>query len=186
MSKLTKDEKYEANVRNGFNMWHFNSSINTVKNIQEAKEGRLYVPRYEEVRLRPCPKPPLKSFVIKAVLDELEKKEQWRVDLLEQVENGTVEVSRGESQFLQRVYQLNITHTHSPDIEWLLDALSTLNPDHRYFHRSYYPSDEELGGRGAKSKKVPVEEEDPFLAGLPEHISKKKPQPSKQDSSNDV
>ena len=120
------------------------------------------------------------------MLDELEKKEQWRVDLLEQVENGTVEVSREESQFLQRVYQLNITHTHSPDIEWLLDALSTLNPDHRYFHRSYYPSDEELGGRGAKSKKVPVEEEDPFLAGLPEHISKKKPQPSKQDSSNDV
>jgi hypothetical protein len=55
-------------------------------------------------------------------------------------------------------------------------VLSTLNPDHRFFHRSYYPSDEELGGRGAKSKNMPAEEEDPFLAGLPEHISKKKMQ----------
>ena len=82
MSKLTKDEKYEANVRNGFYMWHFNSSINTVKNIQKVKEDRMYVPRYEEVRLRPCPKPPLKSFVIKEVLGELERKERWRADLL--------------------------------------------------------------------------------------------------------
>ena len=72
MQKLTKEERFEANVRNGFYMRHFNSSINTVKNIQE---GKLYVPRYEEVRLRPCPKPPLKSFVIKAVQEELEKKE---------------------------------------------------------------------------------------------------------------
>ena len=112
MSKLTKEERYEANVRNGFYMWHFNSSTNTVKNILEAKEGKLYVPLYEEVRLRPCPKPPLKSFVIKAVLDELEKKELWRADLLEQVENGTLEVSQEEFLFLQRVYRLNITHTH--------------------------------------------------------------------------
>ena len=46
MSKLTKEERYEANVRNGFYMWHFNSSINTVKNILVAKEGKLYVQRY--------------------------------------------------------------------------------------------------------------------------------------------
>jgi hypothetical protein len=32
---------------------------------------------------------------------------------------------------------------------------------------------------------LPVEEEDPFLAGLPEHISKKKMQYSKRESSND-
>jgi hypothetical protein len=46
-------------------------------------------------------------------------------------------------------------------------VLSTLNPDHKYFHRSYYPSDEELGGRAAKSKNAAVEVEDPFLVGLP-------------------
>ena len=101
------------------------------------------------------------------------------------MDNGTLEVSQEEAQFLQRVYRLNITHTHQPDIEWLLNVLSTLNPDHRFFHRSYYPSDEELGGRGAKSKNLPIEEEDPFLAGLPQHISKKKMQFFKRESSND-
>ena len=89
------------------------------------------------------------------------------MDLLEQIESGQLEVSQEEFQFLQRTFQLNITHTHSPDIDWLLNVLSTLNPDHKYFHRSYYPSDEELGGRAAKSKKAAVEEEDPFLVGLP-------------------
>ena len=100
MSKLTKDEKYEANVRNGLYMWHFSSSINTVKNIQDTKEGKMYVPRYVEVRLRPCLKPPMKSFVIKAVLAELEKKELWRMDLLEKIESGQLEVSKEELQFL--------------------------------------------------------------------------------------
>ena len=64
MSKLSKEDKYEANVRNGFYMWKYNCSINTVKSIQEVKEEKMYVPRYEEVKLRPCPKPPLKCFVI--------------------------------------------------------------------------------------------------------------------------
>jgi hypothetical protein len=41
-----------------------------------------------------------------------------------------------------------MTGTHQPDIEWLLVVLSTLQPNHRFFGKSYYPSDEELGGRG--------------------------------------
>ena len=67
-------------------MWKYNCSINTVKSIQEVKEGKMYVPRYEEVKLRPCPKPPLKCFVIKEVLKELKKKEKWRIDLLSQID----------------------------------------------------------------------------------------------------
>ena len=63
-------------------MWQYNSSINTVKSIQEVKEGKMYVPKYEEVKLRPCPNPPLKSFVINEVLIELDKKEKWRIELL--------------------------------------------------------------------------------------------------------
>jgi hypothetical protein len=45
-----------------------------------------------------------------------------------------------------------MTGTHQPDIEWLLVVLSTLQPNHRFFGKSYYPSDEELGGRGARMK----------------------------------
>ncbi len=67
-------------------MWQYSFSINTVNNIQEVKEGKIYIPRYEEVKLRPCPKPPLKSFVINEVLIELEKKEKWRTQLLNKIE----------------------------------------------------------------------------------------------------
>ena len=33
MQKITKQDKYEINQRNGFYMWAYNSSINTVQNI---------------------------------------------------------------------------------------------------------------------------------------------------------
>ena len=93
MAKLSKEEKYEANVRNGLYMWQYRCSINTVNNIQEVKEGKMYVPRYEEVKLRPCPKPPLKSLVINEVLIELEKKEKWRTELLNKIELNQIQVS---------------------------------------------------------------------------------------------
>ena len=67
-----------------------------------------------------------------------------------------------------------MTVTHQPDIEWLLIILSTLQPNHRYFGKSYYPSDEELGGRGAKVKNHNDDEYDEFFDDLPEHLSKAK------------
>ena len=65
--KMTKEDKYEVNQRNGFYMWAYNASINTVNNIHRVKEGEIWVPMYDDVRLKPCPKPPLKSFVQRAV-----------------------------------------------------------------------------------------------------------------------
>ena len=65
--KMTKEDKYEVNQRNGFYMWAYNASINTVNNIHRVKEGEIWVPMYDEIRLKPCPKPPLKSFVYRAV-----------------------------------------------------------------------------------------------------------------------
>ena len=67
-----------------------------------------------------------------------------------------------------------MTSTHQPDIEWLLVVLSTLQPNHRFFSKSYYPSDEELGGRGAKTRNNNDAEYDEFFEGLPEHLSKAK------------
>ena len=61
--KMTKQDKYEVNQRNGFYMWAYNATINTVNNIQRVKEGEIWVPMYEEVRLKHCLKPPQKSFV---------------------------------------------------------------------------------------------------------------------------
>ena len=67
-----------------------------------------------------------------------------------------------------------MTGSHSPDIEWLLVVLSTLQPNHRYFSKSYYPSDEELGGRGSNVKPPKDNEYDEFFDNLPDHLSKAK------------
>jgi len=75
---------------------------------------------------------------------------------------------------IKRPYVLDMTSSHSPDIEWLLVVLSTLQPNHRYFNKSYFPSDEELGGRGTKIKHSRDEEYDEFFDNLPEHLSKAK------------
>ena len=87
--KLSKELKYEANVRNGLYMWHYKCSMNTVQNINLVKQGKIFVPRFEEVKLRPCPKPPLKKFVILEVLKELEKTLQ-AVTLLVQLQQRTL------------------------------------------------------------------------------------------------
>ena len=62
---------------------------------------------------------------------------------------------------------MNITGTHQPDIVWLLVALSTLQPNHRFFGKSYCSSDEELGGRGAKVKNENEADYDEFFDDLP-------------------
>jgi hypothetical protein len=41
---------------------------------------------YEDVRLRPCPKPPLKNFVLKAVENALEEKEEWRLHTMSELD----------------------------------------------------------------------------------------------------
>ena len=75
--------------------------------------------------------------------------------------------------------------THTPDVQWCLTVLASLNPEHPYFARDYYPSDEELG---RPQKKKPAAgfgpmpgdegrekpgEPDPFLDNLPIQILKK-------------
>jgi hypothetical protein len=75
---------------------------------------------------------------------------------------------------IKRPYVVDMTSSHSPDIDWLLVVLSTLQPNHRYFQKSYFPSDEELGGRGTKVKPPKDEEYDQFFDNLPEHLSKAK------------
>ena len=69
---------------------------------------------------------------------------------------------------------MNLTSNHQPDIEWLLAVLSTLKPNHRDFGKSYYPSDVELGGRGAKVRHEVDADYDKFFEDLPEHLSKAK------------
>jgi len=134
----------------------------------------MWVPMYDEVRLTPCPKPPLKNFVLKAVENALLEKEEWRLQTISDLEQGNIEPNDELLKAIKRPFELNMTSSHQPDIEWLIIVLSTLQPNHRFFDKSYFPSDEELGGRGAKIKHNNDAEYDEFFEGLPEHLSKGK------------
>ena len=70
-AKMTKLDYYETLVRNRYYLWAYTGNVCTMDNLDEAKEGRLYVPLYDEVHLEPCPRPPLKSFVLQEIRTEL-------------------------------------------------------------------------------------------------------------------
>jgi hypothetical protein len=57
---MNKQDYYEILVRNRYYLWAYSSNVCTMDNLDDAKQGRQYVPVYDEVHLEPCPRPPLK------------------------------------------------------------------------------------------------------------------------------
>jgi hypothetical protein len=105
---------YECMLRNLWYLPSFNSSLITVQYMIDIKEGSIWCPRYDYLKLRPCPRRPLKCFILEEVLKELDKFKEKRIT--------------------------GIDDKHQPDVEWLLVVLATLNPNHRFFAKDYVPS----------------------------------------------
>ena len=82
-AKMTKQDYYETLVRNRYYLWAYTGNVCTMDNLDEVKEGRLYVPLYDEVHLEPCPRPPLKSFVLQEIRTELAIRERKRLRALQ-------------------------------------------------------------------------------------------------------
>jgi len=78
-----------------------------------VRENKIYVPTYEDVRLRPCPDPPAKSELIKLVEDAAKKIDK---------NMGFVTIEK---------------KTRYPDKKWLLQVLSTLDSESHIFKKSY-------------------------------------------------
>ena len=85
-AKMTKQDYYETLVRNRYYLWAYTGNVCTMDNLDEAKEGRLYVPLYDEVHLEPCPRPPLKAFVLQEIRTELAIRERKRLRALQPVQ----------------------------------------------------------------------------------------------------
>ena len=60
-----KADLYEAAVRNGWYLPKYKSSIITEDYLTRVITGKLYCPKYAEIRLVPCPKPPEKEVLLK-------------------------------------------------------------------------------------------------------------------------
>jgi hypothetical protein len=107
----SKADLYDAAVRNGWYLPKYKSSIITEDYITNVITGKVFCPKYENIRLTPCPRPPDKSLLLKdfAKLVHSEKK-----------------VS-------------GVDEAHAPDKSWLLAVLATYNSQLPYFKKGYFP-----------------------------------------------
>jgi len=87
------------------------SSIVTESYITQVITNQIYCPKYSDIRLAPCPRPPDKQELIKLVLEHC----------------------RG------RRLEVGITDDHAPDKKWLIDFCSTHIVNCHIFKKGYLP-----------------------------------------------
>ena len=133
-----KKALYEALLRNGYFMPPYSNRIITIQYMEKVKSGEVYVPKYDIVRLRPCPNPPVK----KRVFDEI-LKEMTRVGL-----------------------KFGLKNEGYASTDWLLAILSTCNQEHEFFWKSYTPSSEDSKYSRVK-RQTDCSNADGFYDGLP-------------------
>ena len=97
-------------VRNGFFMPTMTSSICSLDWMDKVREGKLWIPKDEEVRLKNCAAAPTKQ----NVLLEIEK-------LLK----------------LKKLGSIGWTDELTPDKKWCIQVLSTLSIKHPFFAKNY-------------------------------------------------
>ena len=94
----------------------------------------MYCPKYSDIRLAPCPVRPAKELVVHEVV---------------------------KTSFLHNLY-LGDFSKQQPNKDWLLNVLSTLNPKHYFFAKSYMPPP-----RPKKRVAKRLGNEDGFFSDLP-------------------
>ena len=104
---------YEAMVRNSFYLAAIKSNFMTLRYLKQVRSKTFYVPKYEEVRLRACPRPPDKKEIAKELI-----------------------IAGGK---LGKNFGIEVDGA-LPDTAWLLACLSTLDSKHKFFAKDYYPA----------------------------------------------
>jgi hypothetical protein len=115
----------------------------TVEYMMAVRRRSVWCPRYEDVRLRPCLVPPPTKQLL-AWIDE------------------ALNIQR--HNYPARPVQLGFAANRVPDQQWALHALSTLEPGHRIFGKSYVREPAPLV---AAVRHPVVDNEDGLYDGLP-------------------
>lgn len=109
---LDVHDLYLLALRNGFYLP--SESANAVNEVMllGVTQGLYWCPKYDEIRIKPCPKPPTKDVLLNKVLEAaslLSYNVSW------------------------------IDEKHHPDKKWLVDVLATLKPGDEIFKKDYVP-----------------------------------------------
>lgn len=105
------EQFHEALVRSGFFLPKIKCSLVNQDYLEGVAKGEIWCPRFEEVRLRPCPRPPTKKHLAQRLILVLEAK--------------------------RKAFNLDLEKL--PDKLWLLAVLATLSPDDPVFLKNYLP-----------------------------------------------
>ena len=107
-----KTEFYNAMLLNNFYLGSKNSSCMTYEYMEKVRIGDFYVPKFTELKVRPCPYPPLKQVIFQEIVNILK--------------------ALGK--------KLGIKSFTAINLDWMIMVLSTLKPEHRFFAKDYLPT----------------------------------------------
>ena len=103
---------HEILVRNGWMLPPLKSPFVTLEYLHGVRQQKYYCPRYEDVRLAPCPQPPQRTAILNAIVALLHRHDRPPLGDLTK---------------------------YMPETQWLLRVLSSLHPNHAFFHKDYTP-----------------------------------------------
>ena len=131
-SKLVQNRRdlYEAVVRNGFYLPKIKSTMITEEYMRNVISGRAFCPRFEDVKMLPCPRPPNVDVLIKKFLE--------------------ICVSHNFTN-------CGVDDKHQPDKRWLLDFVSSFKPDDEIFKKNYLPPVKETKLSELKTIELPAD-----------------------------
>jgi hypothetical protein len=137
----TKKDFHELLDRNGFHMIPYKSAGNTVEYLKHVRAMTVWCPLYVDVRLRTCYQPPRKEIVYKEVLSELKR---------------------------LNLPPFGFKNSLQVPAEWLIRCLSTLNPEHRFFDKGYYPDEVKVIAKQRKrhENQIIMRSDDKMLDGI--------------------
>ena len=120
----TKRDFHEALDRLGHNVAPIKSGGCTIDYLMKVRSGEIWCPKYVDVRLRSCYQPPKKEVLFNEIVNHLHH--------------------AGNLEF-------GFSDASKVPVEYLLRCLSTLNPEHKFFDKSYYPDE----GKTNSKKQLP-------------------------------
>ena len=97
--------------------------------MRNVISGKVFCPKYDEIKMLPCPRPPSKDVLMQKFL---------RICSLN---NFTI---------------IGVDEKHVPDKRWLLDFVSTFKPDDEIFKKSYIPPPKETKLSELKTIELPA------------------------------
>ena len=107
---MSMDDLYNMALRNGFYLPKRKSAAINESMLFNILQGHYWCPKFQEIRLQSCLKPPMKEVLFSKILDICQKK------------------------------NLNIAwidDKHMPNKEWIVTVLATLSPDDEIFKKDY-------------------------------------------------